>query len=247
MRNLAMSIGAGVVVFALLFFTHLLNWGEAAVPAVLAIILAYYLFARRTFKQVEAVFAGAAQALQTMPPKFELAFAALEKAYVFSPQQFGVRSQIDSQMGVMHFLRQDNNKALPYLSRSMAFGHWMGLAMLAVIHYKKKDHEEMKKVLEVAAKRAKNQPLMWCLYAYLLTQVGERERAQKILAEGVKKTKNDVRVKDALLAVQNDRKIKMRVFKEQWYQFQLERPPMEYQQAAMNMRVGKIARRGRWS
>jgi tetratricopeptide (TPR) repeat protein len=247
MRNLAMAVGVGLGVFAALFFTHLLRLGEATVPAGLAIVLAYYLFARRTFKQVEAVFLSAAQALQSMPPKFELALSTLEKAYAFAPHQFGVRSQIDPQIGVMHFLRQDTNKALPYLKRSMGFGHWMSIAMLAVIYYKKKDHEEMKKALHVALKRAKGQALVWCLNAYLLMQIGERDQAQKLLAEGVKKTKDDARVKEALLAVQNDRKIKMRVFKEQWYQFQLERPPVEYQQAALSMRVGKVARRGRWA
>jgi predicted Zn-dependent protease len=247
MRNLVLAIGVGVILCLALFLPGLLRLGEALVPAGLAMIGAYYYFARRTFKQVEAIFTGAAQALQSMPPKFELALSTLEKAYAFAPQQFGVRSQIDAQIGVMHFLRQDVNKALPYLKRSTGFGHWMAVAMLAVIHYKKKEHAEMREAMEIALKRGKSQPLVWCLYGYLLVQVGERDRAQKILAEGVKKTKEDDRVKEALLAVQNDRKIKMRAFKEQWYQFQLERPPVEYQQMPGNVRMSKVARRGRWS
>ena len=55
------------------------------------------------------------------------------------------------------------------------------------------------------------------------------------------------KVKEALLAVQNGKKIKMKAYKEQWYQFHLERPPVDQQQAAfMQGKMGKMARRGRW-
>jgi predicted Zn-dependent protease len=122
----------------------------------------------------------------------------------------------------------------------------MAAAMLAVVHYKKKDHAEMKRVLEVVTKRAKSQGLAWTLRAYLLCQIGERAAAQQVLAEGVKKTKDDPKVKEALLAVQNDRKIKMRAYKEQWYQFHLERPPAEYQQVMIGGKGSKASLRGRW-
>jgi tetratricopeptide (TPR) repeat protein len=246
MRNILMAIGAGVLVFAALFVPGLLRLGEAIVPGSLAAMIAYFLLARRTFKQVEAIFNDAAKSLTSMPPKFDLAISTMEKAYAFGTTQIGVRSQVDAQIGVIYFLQQEFNKALPYLQRSLGFGHWLAGAMLAVIYYKRKDHAEMKKTLDVVMKRAKGQGLAWTLYAYLLCQIGEREAAQKVLAEGVKKTKNDEKVKDALLAVQNDKKIKMKAYKEQWYQFHLERPPVEYQQVAMGGRMSKAARRGRW-
>lgn len=248
MRNLLLAIGAGLVIFAALYVPDVLGVGESSVPAVLAAMTAYYFLARRSFRQVEAVFQASAQALQAMPPKFELAISTLEKAFAFAPQQIGVRSQIDTQLGVIYFLKGDNNKALPHLKRSLGFGHWLGAAMLAVIYYKKKDHDEMRKTMDIVVKRAKKQALSWCLYAYLLMQLGDRDGAQRVLVEGVKKTGDDEKVKEALLAVQNDRKIKMRAFKEQWYQFQLERPPAEYQRVAVGGHGGgKAARRGRWS
>ncbi len=247
MRNILLAMGVGVLVFAALFVPGLLHVGEAMVPAALAVIVAYFLLARRTFKQVEAVFTEAAKSLTSMPPKLDLAVATMEKAYVYAPQQIGVKSQIDAQIGVIYFLQQEFNKATPYLQRSLGFGHWMAGAMLAVVYYKRKDHEQMKKTLEIVTKRAKDQALAWALHGYLLCQIGDRDGAQKVLAEGVKKTKDDERVKEALLAVQNDKKIKMKAFKEQWYQFHLERPPMDYQQIQMGGRVSKAARRGRWS
>jgi hypothetical protein len=103
----------------------------------------------------------------------------------------------------------------------------------------------MKKVLEVVTKRGKKQGLAWCLRAYLLCQINERDEAVRVLIEGIKKTNDDPKVKDALLALQNGKKIKMRAYKEQWYQFHLERPPALVAQG-MPTKLSKVARRGRW-
>lgn len=246
MKNILLSLGAGGVVFAILFLPGLLNLGESIVPGVLVAMVTYFVLARRTFKQVEAIFTRAARNLQTMPPRFELAINEMEKAYALASWQLGVRSQVDSQIGVIHFLKKDFNKALPYLQRSAAFGHWLGVAMLAVVYYKKKDSTELEKTLQLVTKKGKKQSLAWALRAYLTAQRGDRDRAQAILVEGLKKLPDDPKLKDALLAVQNNKKIKMKAYKEQWYQFHLEAPPRQYQQQVMPMRVGKVARRGRW-
>ncbi len=246
MRNLALAIAAGVLVFVLLAATRLLSPFEAIAPAVLVVFLAYYLLARRTFKKVEAVFTDASKSLQSMPPRLELAISTLEKGYAFVPWQFGVRSQVDTQIGVIHFLQKDFKKAQPYLERSLTMGHWMGGAMLGVIYYKRKENDAMRKTFDTVVKRAKGQGLAWNLYAYLLLQLGDREAAQKLLAEAVKKTKNDAKVKDALLAVQNNKKINMRSYKEQWYQFHLETPPPQQAPFMPGGRLTKADRRGRW-
>ena len=126
------------------------------------------------------------------------------------------------------------------------FGHWMGGAMLGVIYYKKKEHALMRQTFETVTRRGKKNGLAWCLYAYLLVQIGDSDEAQKVLTRGSKSAADDARVKDALLALQNGKKIKMRAFKEQWYQFHLERPPQEYAQQPVGGKMSKASRRGRW-
>lgn len=246
MINILLSLVVGAVVFAILYLPGLLDLGESIVPGVLATFVAYYVFARRSFKRVEGIFTAAAKHLQSMTPNFDLAVQTLQRAYPFARWQIGVKSQVDSQIGVIYFLQQDFKSAAPYLERSLGFGHWMGGAMLAVIHYKRKNFDRMKEILGVVTKRGKGQSLAWNLRAYLLQQIGDREGAQQVLIEGLKKTKDDPKVKDALLALQNGKKIKMRVYKEQWYQFHLERPPAQYAQPQVPMRISKAARRGRW-
>ncbi|MBC7792350.1 MAG: hypothetical protein H7Z43_01475 [Clostridia bacterium] len=246
MRNLVMALGAGVLVFTILFLTKLLSAGESAVPAVIAVAIAYFVFARVTFKKVEAIMLEAQAALQAMPPRIDAAIATMQKAYPYASQQFGVRSQIDTQIGMLLYMTQDFNKALPYLEKSLRFGHWMGGAMLGVLYYKKKNNEKMKETFEFMTKKGRKQGLVWNLYAYLLSQLNENDKAQQVLANGVRETKGDEKVKESLLALQNGKKIRMKGYKEQWYQFHLERPPAQYGQAPGGARMDRSSFRGRW-
>ncbi len=246
MRNILFALVIGFVVFSLLYFTGLLRLGEATVPGILGLLISYFILARRSFKSVEAIFSKAGQYLQSPPPKFDLAVRTMEEAYALAPYQIGIRTQVDAQIGALLFLQKEFNKALPYLQRSLGLGHWLSGAMLGVIYYKKKNHDEMRKTFDVVTKRAKKQGLVWNLYAYLLCQIGERDAAQQILVKGLAKTKNDAKIKESLLNLQNGKKIKMKTYKEQWYQFHLERPPNQYQQVQAGGKLTKQQRRGRW-
>ena len=246
MLNLVLSLAFGVVTTLVLWLPGWLSGGEASVPGVLVAVGSYVWLARRTFKQMETLFIESASHLQRVPPNFELAIGGLERAYPFARWQFGVKSQIDTQIGVIYFLQQELNKALPYLERSLGFGHWLGGAMLGVVYYKKKDHEQMKKTFELVTRKAKKQGLVWSLYAYLLCQIGETAAAQARLAEGAKHNPGDEILKENLLALQNDKKMKMKGYKEQWYQFQLEKLPAQLAQPQMFGRGNRAAVRGRW-
>ena len=244
MRNILFALAVGLVTFGV--FSLPFHLKEAAVPGVLGVLVSYFILARRSFKSVEIIFTRASKHLQTPPPKFELAIRTMEEAYTIAPYQIGVKTQIDAQIGALFFLQKEFNKAMPYLQRSLGFGHWLSGAMLGVIYYKKKNHEEMRKTFAVVTKRAKKQGIVWNLYAYLLCQIGERDEAQQILVQGLKKTNDDSKIKDSLLNLQNGKKIKMKVYKEQWYQFHLERPPTQYAQGQAGGKLTKQQRRGRW-
>lgn len=249
MFNLIFALVTGLTVGTSLRLSGWLSFGEASVPAILAAIISYILFAKSTFRKFERVMGEAAQMLQSMPPKVEQAITVMQKAYALARFQFGIRSQVDTQIGVAYFLKQEFSRAQPYLSRSLLYGHWMGGAMLGVIQYKKRDYDGMRKTFGVITRRAKKQSLVWSLYAYLLVQMGDRAQAQAVLGEGVTRCPDDPRIRDALTSLENGKRIKMKAYKEQWYQFHLERPPAIYQQAAQGggrQRISRSARRGRW-
>ena len=54
MYNVLLSVAVGLTVYAGLFVPGVLKSGESAAPAVLAFMVAYFLLARRSFKQLEA-------------------------------------------------------------------------------------------------------------------------------------------------------------------------------------------------
>ncbi len=245
MWNLLLAAAACGVVFLTFFLTGLLSAFEAIAPAIIVLLAAYFFLARRTFKKAERIFNEASLALSAVPPKIDLSISIMMKAYRLSRWQFGVRGQVNTQIGVIYFLQQEFKKAQPFLEQAGGFGHWLGGAMLGVIHYKKKDHAAMRKTFDGVVRRAKGQGLPWCLYAYLLLQLGDRDAAQRLLAQATKKTKGDKKVQEALLAVQNGKKINMRSYKEQWYQFHLERPAPQ-QGFAPGGRASRMERRGRW-
>lgn len=248
MINIVLAFVFAAATFAALSVPHVLSAYEAIVPTVLVLVVSYIFLARRIFRQLEVCFAQSAQFLQVMPPKFDAAIASMERAYALVPWQLGIRSQIDTQIGVVYFLQKEFSRALPYLERSLVFGHWMGGAMLGVVQYKKKNYPQMHKTFQVLTKRAKKQSLVWCLYAYLLTQLNDADRAISVLKTGARHAGSDPRIKENLLALQNGKKMKMRGYKEQWYQFHLERPPAVYQQQANGapQRMSRASRRGRW-
>lgn len=247
MYNALISLLLGISCAALLTGSHLLSPYEAALPGVLVVIVSLVVLARRTFKQLEQVLSGSAQWLQTRPPKIGAALSTMRSAYPLARWQFGVRSQIDAQLGMLMFLTQDFAAAKPLLSRAYLLSPWRLQAMLAVIQYKHKDAAAMRKTMAVVTRKAKKQGLAWNLYAYMLCQIGDPEGAVRVLAEGAKHAGHDPRVRESLLALQNGRRMKMRAYQEQWYQFQLERPPVVRQETArMGRGMRHAQQRGRW-
>ena len=245
MKNLLISLGLGALISVLFSASSLLTPGESALPGVMVAIVAFFVLARKTMKLLEGTFAVVTKELQARPPRTANALKVLEDARGAAKAQFGLSSQLDNQIGVIHFLQQDFNAAMPYLQRSLTFGHWMGGIMLAVIQYKKKNHDDMRKTLDALERKGKKSGLYWSVRAYLLDQVGERDNAQQVLAKGIEKVPEDTKLKDNLQALQNGKKMKMKSYNMQWYQLHLEKPPAMVQQNPMQPRMSKAQRRGR--
>ena len=245
MKNLLISLGLGALVSVAFTVSSLLTPGESALPGVMAAIVSFFVLARKTLKAMEGTFAAVTKELQARPPRTANALKVLEEARVVAKAQIGLEVQLDNQIGMIHFMQQDFGAAMPYLERSRRFGHWMGSMMLAVIHYKKKNHDAMRQTLSDIERKAKKSGLYWSVRAYLLNQIGEREAAQQVLAKGVEKAPEDPKLKDNLQALQNGKKMKMKSYNMQWYQLHLEKPPMVMQQNPMQPRMSKAQRRGR--
>jgi hypothetical protein len=240
MGVLVVAIGLGCLVgTGCAFF---LDPIEAIFPALGVFALSYFLLARRISRQLQAGMEVVQKEMMKGQNHIDRALQLLEALKTkFGRLQFFASSSIDAQIGTIHFMRKDFQKARPYLEKSFV-RVWHARTMLAVLHSKKKDFEAVDKVMEQAAKYSGKQGLMWSVWAYLHWKAGNNDKAIQILLRGKEALKDgDPHLSANLLALQNGKKIKMKPYGDQWYQFHLEQHP-QMRQAARGGNV-RFARR----
>ncbi len=223
MYNLLISLAAGLAVTLAVRFGTNVGWVGSVVPGLLALMVAYFLLARRTWKQLEALMGTVQKEL--LAQKLDRALQTLEGGFALAPWQFLVASQIHSQIGVLRYVRQDFSGAFPHLQKSFS-RHGVARTMLALSHYRKKDLEGMRKVFDDAAKDNKKDGLLFATWAWVEEKEGAHDRAIAVLARGLKTNPSDEKLKAAAQALQNDKRLKLgKLYGEQWFQFHLEQMP----------------------
>src|SRR5690606_7677461 len=130
-------------------------------------------------------------------------------------------------IGTLLYLKRDFEGARPHLEAGFP-RNYLAMAMLGAYRFRKGDVEGMRKAFETAVKHGKKDPITWAVYAFCEDKLGNRDRAMRILGRGVAANPSDERLKSNLQALQNNKRLKMRVFAPQFYQFHLEAPPPEF-------------------
>ncbi len=227
MYNLLASLAAAIAATAL--FGFIFGGGDfefwyGIVPGIIAFVSTFFVLARRVMKQVEAIVLAAQPELQNR--NVERAVDIMKTAYPLAKWQFLLHAQIDGQIGTLLFAAQKFDDAEPFLLRSFK-RNWVPRAMLATLYYKRKRHDEMKQVFEEAVEANKKQALLWNVYAYCLWKQNKRSEAIEVLNRAIAHVPDDEKTTRNLKALQNDRKMKMRGWNMQWYQFHLDKPPQQ--------------------
>ncbi len=226
MYNLLISIAIGVAVALALALGTNLGAVAAIFPGLLAAAIAYFVLARRTFKKVEAIFEVVQREAQAQ--KLDKAVQTLQGGFVLAPWQFLVASQLHAQIGMLLYIRQDVDAALPHLEKAFS-RHWIARGMLGAAKYRKRDVAGATKVLEEAVKVNKKEGVLWSLYAFVLEKEGRHEEAIRVLGRGAAANPSDEKLKAGLQALQNGKKLKLgKTYQEQWFQFRLEDPPPQF-------------------
>ena len=225
MINLLLSLAAGAAGFLLFFVPGIAHALGSVLPGVAAAVGTYVLLARRSGKQLEAVM-GAAQK-EMMARKPERAVEALQQAFALARWQFGVASSLHANIGVLLYVQKKFDEAEPHLRASTGtlMRLWQAQAMLAAILYRKKQYEEMEKVFDRALSGSKTETLLYAVYAWCEHQRGEKKKAIELLTRGTDENKSDEKLKALLQRAQNDKRLKLDGWGEQWWQFWLETPP----------------------
>lgn len=237
MYNLLISLAIGVAVSTALALGTEFGLVAAIFPGLLAASVAYFVLARRTWRQLEAIF-GAMQR-DAQAGRLDKSIQTLQGGFVLAPWQFLVAAQLHSNIGMLLFLKKDEDAALPHLEKSFT-RHWIARGMLAVLRYRRRDLEGARKVLEEAVKVNKKEGVLWCLYAWILEKEGRHEDAIGVLGRAVAANGSDEKLKSSLQALQNGKRLKLgKLYQQSWFQFRLEQPPPEF--AGAGFRGGRRA------
>ncbi|HTT69885.1 MAG TPA: hypothetical protein VMG32_01575, partial [Anaeromyxobacteraceae bacterium] len=178
----------------------------------------------RSQKRLQALIESAVTEAQSR--RFDRAIQLAKNALVLAPWLFGSRAALNALIGQFLWWKGDTEAAVPYLE-SAPTGQWPARLMLAIARWRKKNLSGMQTVLEETVKGRGNrkQGLLWCAYAWLLEKEDRHEEAIRVLGRGVAANPSDDKLKSALQAVQNGKKLKMGKLYLEWYNFGLEAPP----------------------
>ncbi|WP_306589993.1 lipopolysaccharide assembly protein LapB [Geothrix sp. 21YS21S-4] len=239
MINLLLGLGTALAVILLATLLSIKLW--ISVP--IGILAGGALFiwqGRKVQQELEKIFTRAGDLLKKQ--QFDKAIEAMKEGYRFAPRQFLVKGSIDGQIGVVQYLRKKNDEAEPLLAAA-SMQHYIAKAMLGVLQWKRGEKKKAKETFELALKSGKKESLLYAVYAYVLVEMGERDKAIDALNRGLGICKGDERLITNRNLLQNGKALKMKVYGEQWYQFLLERP-MIRQDAPPFARVSRRALRG---
>lgn len=242
MINLLLALAAGLVAFGAFTLTGLVRPVGAILPGVVAAGVAYFFLARRTARQLEAIM-GLAQK-ELMQRKLDRAVAIMEGAFPLGRWQFLVRSQLHGQIGTVLYLQKKFDEAEPHLRKAF-IKMWVARAMLGALHYRRKEWKAMEDTFDAALRSNKGESLLYAVYAWCQEKRGEKAKALDVLQRGTAENKSDERLKTLLTRVQNDKRMKMDAFGQEWDQFWLETPKMLMQQGqggGFGLRQGRFRR-----
>ena len=235
MINLLLSLAAGIAVVVLV---KLFGFGLLAgiIPGTIVFLGILVVLGRRSFTQLQAVVQGVQAELSTMTSnkkeqiaKADKAVKMLEAALPLGRWQFLVEGEIHGQIGMIKHLFKDYDGALASFKKASG-RNYFAKAMQAAIYFQKKDYGSMQESFEAAVKHGNKESLMWAAYAWCLIQNKQDDKALRVLSRGVEANPSDEKLKKALSALQNDKRLKMSPWEPMWWQLGLETPPMQQAQ-----------------
>ena len=226
MYNLLYSLGIAVVLY---FLTALVaeDWVAGIIPALLGLGIGYFVLARRSFKQFEAIATNAVaelQSVQTDAAALERAKAKLKSALPIAKWQFLIEQQIHGQLGQLTYMgdvmrqKKDHSEARSYLEKAWS-RDWTSQLTLAVIEYKAGDKDDALQRLDKAQSSGSSQVIYWGIWAWMAHERKQTDAALKILSDALKQNENAEPLVAMRDAIANKRTVDISLFGQTWFQF----------------------------
>jgi tetratricopeptide (TPR) repeat protein len=221
MYNMLISAAAAIAMLLIMVFALKLAWWGSLIVGLIVFAIIFVLISRAIMKKVMAIMESAGKDLQSQPPRFEKAIRELKEALQYGPWQLYVEGQVNSQIGMIYYMKRDFSNAFPYLEKAF-FKNWAAMGMLAISYMKRQKKEMMIKTFDKAVQWNGKEPMLWALYAYCLNESGDVSAAKETLDKGLKKIPGDEKLKDLKESLEKGKKMNMRTYGDSWFQFHLE-------------------------
>ena len=252
MYNIIISVAIVAVTFLVLKLAVGLSWWLSLLIGLVLGLGAFVLLSRYIMKKVEAIMSSAKKDLQTqratskeMQLKLvDRAIREMQPALQYGKWQIYVTGQVNSAIGMLHYIKRDFSGAFPYLQKGF-FKNWVTMGMLAISYMKRSKRDKMKDTFEKAVLGTPKESLLWALYAWCLADGGDTDKAKEILERGLKKISGDEELIQNLALLKEGKRMKMTGYGEMWYQFHLENPAtiQKQQMAAMGGMRRRVIRK----
>jgi len=238
MINLVIAVLSAAAVTCLMWLVLGVHVAISAPFGLVVGVVTFIFLGRKVQTALEGIMAQMQRDVQA--GKLDRAIDTLKRGYAFKNRHIFVGAQLNSQIGMLYYIKKDHDAAMAHLQKGFA-KHYVGQCMMAAIHYKRKEYDAMKKAMDVAVSANKKESICYALYAYFLSQIKEKDQAIEILRKGLKKLPDDERLTTNLTQLQNNKKMKMKVYGDIWTQFMLERAPRMMQEPPQHMRMRRRA------
>ena len=219
MYSLLISLGIALAVGLIIGF--LVNAGLGIFLGLFAFFAAFIFFQRFFSKKLQAVFMAANFEIQKQ--HFDKAIEVLKEGYRYNKYAFLVQAQIDTQIGIIIYSQKKFGEAYKYLKNSNP-RIMMGYLMYIIGCIKNKNTENIDKNIDLLIRFNKKDPFVYSAVAYLYEEeLDNRDKALETLTKAAKVMPDNPKIKEHLLAFQNNKEFKMDKYGEQWYQLMLDR------------------------
>ena len=213
---------------ALCFTTSLILQFAAGVNVWISVLaglvvftIVYFLLMRHVMKKVNQVMETAQRDLQA--GRTEKAIKTLEGALKYASWQLYVKEQVHSQIGSVLYMKRDFSAAFDHLKQGFV-RHWIAMAMLGICYMRRTQNALMSKTFEKAITGNRKEDMLYCVYAFCLDKIGERNKAIEVLEKGLKKASNTEIMQENIALLKDGKKMKMKGYGDMWLQFHLEKP-----------------------
>ncbi|MCP4872780.1 MAG: hypothetical protein GY898_29160 [Proteobacteria bacterium] len=219
MYSLLVALASSLIAFAAIAVP--LKPGYAFLPAIAVFAGCYFLLARSHSKKVEALMMKMQGEVQQN--RIENAIRMLDGGYEHAKWVFLLRGQLDGQVGSLHYMQKDFDKAQPLLEKAWV-RHWVAKGMLASFWFRKHKPEQAFKILDDAIASNKKEEMLYGLKAYMQVKLKDRDGARATLIAGKAKAPKAEAISTNLVRLQNGQDLQMWQFGDAWWNFHLEKP-----------------------